>query len=163
MQRMLLLLALFVGGACQPSPSQVPATTTGPEVEAIQAWFEHYTTAVNNGDLEAWASFIADDAVVMPPDELPISGMAELRPLYETVFATYAFDFKPRVEEVVVAADLAVLRAFFEETVTPKGEGEPLEFSGSWLVILRKQSDGSWRMWRNMWGTIPLPPTGASR
>jgi ketosteroid isomerase-like protein len=81
--------------------------------------------------------------------------MDELRPTYEAVFATYTFQFSARVDEVVVAEDLAVLRAFYEETVTPKGEGEPSEFSGSWLIVLRKQSDGSWKLWRNMWGVIP--------
>jgi uncharacterized protein (TIGR02246 family) len=161
MHRILLPLIVFVGVACQPCGVE-QATTTGPDVEAITAWFERYTAAVNSGDLEAWASFIADDAVVMPPDELPISGMDQLRPLYHTVFATYAFDFNARVDEVVVAGDLAVLRAFFDETVTPKGEGEPSAFRGSWLVVLRKQPDGSWKMWRNMWGAMAPPSTNAS-
>jgi uncharacterized protein (TIGR02246 family) len=118
--------------------------------------------AVNAGDLDAWASFIADDAVVMPPDELPISGIDTLRPLYETVFRTYDFDFIPRLDEVVVAGDLAVLRAFFEETVTPTGAGEPIELSGSWLVVLRRQADGSWKLWRNMWGAIPATASDAA-
>ena len=163
MHRVLLPLILIVGIACQPSAVEFRATTTGPDVEAIMLWFEQYTAAVNSGDLEVWASFIADDAVVMPPDELPISGMDQLRPLYETVFGTYAFDFNARVEEIIVAGDLAVLRAFFEETVTPKREGDASEFSGSWLVVLRQQSDGSWKMWRNMWGAISLPSTNVSR
>ncbi|UCC48271.1 MAG: SgcJ/EcaC family oxidoreductase [Gemmatimonadota bacterium] len=163
MRRMMLPLILCVGMACQPSGVDRQATTTGPEVEAITAWFEQYIAAINRGDLEDWMTFVADDAVVMPPDELPISGMDELRPRYEAVFATYAFQFSARVDEVVVAGDLAVLRAFYEETVTPKGEGEPSEFSGSWLMVLRKQSDGSWKLWRNMWGVIPAPPTNASR
>lgn len=63
----------------------------------------------------------------------------------------------------MVAGDLAVVRAFFEETFTTTGEGEPIEMSGSWLVVLRKQTDGSWRLWRNMRGAIPagLPnPSG---
>lgn len=161
MSRLILPLMLLLGIACQSSTVESRATTTGPDVEAITAWFEQYTAAVNSGDLEAWAGFIADDAVVMPPDELPISGMDQLRPLYQTVFATYAFDFNARVDEVVVAGDLAVLRAFFEETVTPRGEGEPSRFSGSWLVVLRKRPDGSWKLWRNMWGAIAPPSTSA--
>ncbi|MGD8866816.1 MAG: DUF4440 domain-containing protein [Gemmatimonadales bacterium] len=158
MQRSLLAPLLLVGIGCQPCDVE-QATATGPDVIAITSWLDRYVAAVNNGDLGAWASFIADDAVVMPPDEHPISGMGRLRPLYETVFRTYAFDFRPDVNEVVVAGDLAVVRAFFEETVTPKGEGEPLALSGSWLAVLKKQPDGTWKMWRNMWGAIPAAPT----
>jgi uncharacterized protein (TIGR02246 family) len=143
--------------ACTQTVEQ-QTTTTGPEVEAIRAWFEQYNAAINAGDLEGWMTFVADDAVVLPPDELPISGMDELRPRYEAVFSTYAFQFTPRLDEVVVAGDLAVLRAFYEETLTVKGEGETMEFSGLWLMILRKQSDGSWKLWRNMWSVIPPPP-----
>lgn len=161
MRPVLLSLVLFVGVACQPHEVE-RASTTGPDVQAIRAWLDGYVAAVNAGDLDAWASLIADDAVVMPPDELPISGIDTLRPLYETVFRTYSFDFNPRVDEVVVAGDLAVLRAFFEETFTPTGEGGPVEMSGSWLVVLRKQTDGSWKLWRNMWGAIPASAANPS-
>jgi uncharacterized protein (TIGR02246 family) len=150
-----LISMLFL--ACTQAVEQ-QATTTGPDVEAITAWFEQYNAAVNSGDLEGWMALVADDAVVLPPDELPISGMDELRPLYEAVFGTYAFQFTPRLDEVVVAGDLAVLRAFYEETLTVRGEGETMEFSGLWLMILRKQSDDSWKLWRNMWSVIPPPP-----
>ncbi len=154
MRRMMLPLILSGAMACQPSGIDRQATTSGPDVEAVRAWFEGYLAAVNRGDLEDWMTFVADDAVIMPPDELPIGGMAEIRPRYEAVFATFAFQFSARVDDIVVAGDLAVLRAFYEETVTPKGEGEASAFSGSWLMILRKQSDGSWKLWRNMWGVI---------
>lgn len=60
-------------------------------VEAITAWFGQYNAAINAGDLERWSTLVAADAVVLPPDELPIAGMDGLRPLYETVFGTYAF------------------------------------------------------------------------
>lgn len=58
------------------------------------------------------------------------------------------------------AGDLAVLRASYEETLTPKDEGEPMDLTGSWLIVLRKQSDGSWQLWRNMWSVVapPAPP-----
>jgi ketosteroid isomerase-like protein len=138
--------------ACTQAVDQ-RAATTGPDVEAVRAWFEQYNAAVNAG-----VSLVADDAVVMPPDELPIAGIEEIRPRYEAVFETYAFQFTARVDEIVVAGDLAVLRAFFEETLTLKAGGEPTELSGSWLIVLKKQSDGSWKLWRNMWGVIPAPP-----
>lgn len=151
-----LLMGFFALACTRAADRQ--AATTGPEVEAIAAWFDRYLAAINAGDLEGWLGFVADDAVIMPPDEVPISGMEAIRPRYEVVYATWAFDFRARVDDIVVAGDLAVLRAFYDETVTPRGEGELISFSGSWLMVLRRQTDGSWKLWRNMWGVIPAPP-----
>lgn len=81
MHRTLLPLMLFVGTACQPCDVEQRATTAGPDVEAITIWFERYVATVNAGDLEAWASFVADDAVILPPDGLPVGGMDRLRPM----------------------------------------------------------------------------------
>jgi ketosteroid isomerase-like protein len=60
-----------------------------------------------------------------------------------------------------VAGDLAMLRTLWEETVTPKGGGEPAELSGVWLIVLKKQTDGSWKAWREMWSVIAPPPPPA--
>ena len=43
--------------------------------------------------------------------------------------------------EVAVAGDLAMLRVTWQETITPKGEGDPLDLGGNWLLVLRKQPE----------------------
>jgi ketosteroid isomerase-like protein len=96
----------------------------------------------------------------MPPDA-PQASVDELRSIYEVMFGENTLQFTSQAAEVVVAGDLAVMRASYEETITPKGEGEPVSLSGTWLIVLRKQSDGSWKAWHNMWTAVPPPPPPA--
>jgi uncharacterized protein (TIGR02246 family) len=151
--RVAVLLAIVPLTACAQALDQEPVTS-GPEVEAVQTWFQRYNAAINAGVLDQWASFVAEDAVILPPDEPPIIGMDEIRPRYAAVFDAYAFQFAGRAEEITVAGHLAVVRASIEETLTPKSGAEPIEVRGAWLLILRKQ-DGSWKLWRNMWSVFP--------
>lgn len=149
-----VLLACLPVLACTRTVDRDPVTT-GPDVEAIRAWFERYNAAINAGDLAAWTSFVADDAVILPPDEPPIIGMTDIRPRYAAVFQAYSFQFTGRAAEITVAGQLAVVRASIEETLTPTSGGQPVELRGAWLMVLRKQPDGSWKLWRNMWSVFP--------
>ena len=153
MRRTILPLMLLVV-ACQPAEQQ--ATTTGPDVAAIEAWLQQVTDAVNAGDLESLLGLYAEDAVFSPPDAPPLT-VDELRSLYTVMFGENTFAFTAEALEVVVSGDLGVLRAPYEETVTPKGEGEAHDQGGTWLVVLRKQSDGSWKLWRDMWSIVAPP------
>jgi len=156
MRRMILPLMFFIGVGCQPPEPQV--TTTGPDVEAVTAVLEQYAAAVNAGDLESALALMADDAMHMPPDGPPIIGIAAIRSHAESFFRDYAMQTHNRLDEVVVAGDLAFLRTSYTDTWTPRGEGEATAWSGVWLILLRKQPDGSWKMWRDMWSVVPTTP-----
>ena len=156
MRRMMLPLMLLASVACQPPEQQV--VTTGPDVEAITAWLAEVTAAVAAGDVEGVLALYAADAVFSPPAAPPLT-VEELRSLYGVMFEESTFAFTSEVIEVVVSGDLAVLRASYDETVTPKAEGEPYDQGGTWLVVLRKQSDGSWKLWRDMWSIVPPSQT----
>jgi len=152
-----LVFPLLVFAACQPAAVEQHATTTGPDVEAVTAWLEQYVAAVNSGDIEGTLARIADDMIAIPPDGPPTVGIAALRADLEGFFRDYAMQSQTTPDEVVVAGDLAFVRASYTDTVTPKGEGEQIESSGVWLILLRKQLDGSWKMWRDMWSVLPPP------
>ena len=158
MRRTMLPPMLFAFAACQPAEQH--ATTTGTDVEAITAWLAQVTAAINAQSTEGTLALYANDAVFSPPDA-PSVNIDELRTWYESLFAESTFQFAAEALDVVVSGDLAVLRASYEETVTPKGEGEPVVNDGSWLIVLRKQIDGSWKLWRDMWSVIAPPPPPA--
>jgi ketosteroid isomerase-like protein len=108
------------------------------------------------------STFVADDAVIVPPDEPPIVGMAAIRPRYAAVFDAYSFRFTGQPVEIAVAGRLAIVRASIEETLTPTRGGASTELRGAWLLVLKQQPDGSWKLWRNMWSVFrpaaPPPP-----
>jgi uncharacterized protein (TIGR02246 family) len=155
-----LALALVLT-ACA-GPARTGPATTGPEVDAVRDWFARYNDAVNAGDLDRWITFVADDAVIMPPGDPPLMGLEAIRPAYTAVFNAYQFDFRGRAEEITVDGHLAVVRASIDETLTPKGGGDPVDYRGAWLMVLRKQADGTWKLWRNMWTVFTTPPAEGS-
>jgi len=155
---MILPLMLVAAAAC--APAEPKATTSGPDVEAIRTWLEQVTAAVNAGSTEGILALYANDAVFSPPDAPPLD-VDQLRSSYDTLLTQNTFQFTTAPLDVVVSGDLAVLRASYEETVTPKGEGDSVHNTGSWLIVLRKQADGSWKLWRDMWSVMaPPPPPG---
>ena len=158
MRRTLSPLMLVVFAACQPAEHH--AATTGPDIEAVRTWLDQVTAAVNAQSTEGTLELYANDAVFSPPDA-PAVSIDELRAWYERLFAENTFQFATEVLDVVVSGDLAVLRASYGETLTPQGGGEPATNDGIWLVVLRKQTDGSWKLWRDMWSVIAAPPPPA--
>jgi uncharacterized protein (TIGR02246 family) len=126
-------------------------------VEAIQDWLAQTITAYNSGDAEAALALYADETLSMPPLEPPMDTEQE-RATMQAFFSENDIQIAANADDIVVAGDLGVLRATYSERWTPKAEGEAGEQRGTWLVILRKQADGSWKLWRDMWTSETPPP-----
>jgi uncharacterized protein (TIGR02246 family) len=155
---MLIPPVLLIAVACtQPGET---ATTTGPDVEAIRTWVEQCAAAYNTGDIEAALALYADDPLSMPPSDA-VMNRQDTRAMLETFFGENDVQVTLQADEIVVAGDLGVLRLSYSESWTPRGEGEAGEQEGTWLVLLRKQPDGSWKLWRDMWSAVPPPATEA--
>ena len=152
--RRLIPIMLFAFAACRPAAVEQRATTAGPDVEAVTEALDQYIGAVNAGDMERALAYIADDAINMPPDGPPIVGIAAIRSNAEDFFPSYTMQSHTTPDEVVVSGDLALVRASYTDVVTPRDGAEATEASGVWLIVFRKQSDGSWKMWRDMWSVI---------
>jgi len=100
MHRVILPL-LLVAVACQPAAPR--ATTTGSDVDAITATFEQLVAAANAGDMEGMMASYADDEVMMPPSEPPVSGKAAVRSMMEAQCAQNTIRLTVDPVETVVA------------------------------------------------------------
>jgi len=156
MRHLMLALMLAVAAGC--TRTETPqSTTTGPDVEAVTAWLGQYDAAVTAGDVEGVLNLYVDRPVSMPPDVPPVTDKEGLRTMLESFLAENETQLTSHVDEAVGAGDLAFLRVTYDESWTPKGEGEPGVQHGSWLIVLKKQFDGTWALWRDMW-TAEVPP-----
>lgn len=157
MHRLFLPTVLLVATACRPGAVEHRAATTGAAVDSVTAWLDEMTAAVNTGNLERLLAGYADDALSSPPDA-PSLSVGELAAMYEAMFAEHTFQLTTDPLDAIVSGDLAVLRAYYASTVTPRTGGEPVQRNGNWLVVLRKEADGSWKLWREMWSLIVPEP-----
>ncbi len=152
MRPLALICAAALAACTLPEPH---ATSTGPSADAAATWLTDYTTALNAGDLDATMALYAPDAMSMPPDGPAVSGADALRDWYAPAFTEYTMELTTTVDDVLVAADLAVLRASYDQQLVPKDGGPPTTQLGSWLIVLRAMEDGSWKLWRDMWSAVP--------
>jgi len=113
---------------------------------AIRDLVGTWMKASEAGDLDTVLSLMADDVIFMAPGREPF-GKEEFRAASETmkkVRLTGTSD----IRELKVLGDWAYIRNYIEISVTPPN-GTAMQRRGYALSILRKQSDGTWVLWRD--------------
>ncbi len=117
------------------------------EIAAIKELYKQATLACSTGDIELYLSIFTEDAVVMPPGYPAAMGKEELRPMIEGLFGLFDLELPYTVEEVEVIGDRAFVRSSWLYSMTPKEEGETTTNPGKQLDNLKRQSDGSWKIY----------------
>jgi uncharacterized protein (TIGR02246 family) len=113
---------------------------------AIRELIATWMAASQAGDLETVLGLMTEDVIFMVPGREPF-GKGE--------FAAASRDMKGAtiegtsdIRELQVVGDWAYLRNFLQLKITPAGEA-PIARNGYTLTILRKGSDGKWRLARD--------------
>jgi ketosteroid isomerase-like protein len=113
------------------------------EVAAIQAAREDMVRLALASDWQAFIQVYDEHTVVMPPNVATVEGHVQLRAFVEAYPKISALQIA--AVEIDGRADLAFERGHFELTAGDVSE------SGSYLTLWRKQIDGSWKMYRDIW------------
>ena len=115
---------------------------------------------------DAWMTNSADrvmatltpDATIYPSGLAPVSGAAAIRAFFFPAgTTTRVVAMELTIDETRVDGDMAVTSGSGSLTfvTTTKDGAQPARTQKSWHVnILRRQQDGSWRIWRRMWGDV---------
>jgi len=129
------------------------------DIAAIKELWNQYGIATTSGDLELYVSLWDDGGISMAPDAPATIGIEQIRASMEGFFAVFNLEGIPIVvEEAEVAGDWAFTRVAFRISVTPKGEPEASPRSGKALSILKRQADGSWKVYIDCWNYDEPPP-----
>lgn len=134
--------------ACAPAESPT-------DPAEVRAQLDTYLATYSPVDLDAMTASLAEDVVIMPPDERPTFGRAAQQSGFEEFLAMYDFTLNTTVDDLHVSGDLAVARTTFEQTMTPKAGGDTEAESGSWIIVMERQEDGSWKVTQEMWSVYP--------
>ena len=118
---------------------------TEADIEAIENMGDIFARAFNENNINMLMGLYTDDAIVMPPNAPTISGKEAVRTRYQYIEESI-FDITRSADEVQVFGDWAFRRGTFKGTWKAK-EGEESGVSNNkGLTILRRQSDGSWKI-----------------
>jgi ketosteroid isomerase-like protein len=96
------------------------------------------------------------DAIVLRPHAPAVQGRDAIQQWLATVPSIS--NAKGQSVEIMGYGDLAYLRGTYSMTFTIPGVPTPIDERGKVLQIYRKQSDGSWKMTREIYNSdLPLP------
>jgi ketosteroid isomerase-like protein len=156
----LMIFITWVMTSCQPNKSSVTET----DIAAIREWNDKGLTMVkelNKDNAEAFVKYTyAEDAIAFPPNAKSLKGQQALIELYQNY--PVMSDFNQEIEEIEVFGDWAYLRLNWSINMN-QPEPDIYKDSGIIFVILRKQEDKSWKIWREIFNSdVPLPVSQAS-
>jgi len=115
-------------------------------------------TAIESGDLEPYLGVLTDDAVFMPPNSHPKEG-EELREWLRAFVEGFRVEWLSFVStEVLESAEAAYHAYAYTWRVHPRAGGEPTTASGKGVHLLRRGSDGTWGIAREIWNASPAGP-----
>ena len=139
-----------------------PAATAAPQASTLvtlakirEAWVQDLRTK----QLEPILKFYAPDAVFLQPTGERITGSAALRTLFQTIMATFNSDLTLHSQNLETSGDLAYDSGDFQETLTTIATGAKITAKGSYIIIFKRQPNGSWQIVQHAWTGTPPPGT----
>lgn len=151
----LVLISLVTACASQEqeaaSAEGGAAVSTEADMQAIAAVRDLEVAAfTSGGDL----SYLADDAVLMPPNSPQVAGIEAI--------GAWAAEFASEItitsldytdSDIVVAGDWAIERYAGSVTFVPAGSEEQISETLKGIHIYSRQADGSWKMVQDVWNS----------
>jgi ketosteroid isomerase-like protein len=109
--------------------------------------------------LEAILKFYASDAVFLQPTGERITGSTALRTLFQTIMGTFDSNLTLHSQNLETSGDLAYDSGDFQETLTTIATGAKITAKGSYIIIFKRQPNGSWQIVQHVWTGTPPPGT----
>lgn len=164
----LLIVTLLAAGTSiiQPSlRSHIATLTAAPVVQAPPASGDadpfaklrgEWATALHSKQLDQLIMLYAPDAVFLTPDGDRFNGRPAIRQLSQKAMDTFTSDIKLHSIAREQSGNLGYDSGDYSETLVANSDGARTEVKGSYLMVLKRQSDGRWLILEQVWtGTSP--------
>jgi len=123
---------------------------------AVEDRYKEWIAAANKKDAAALTNLYDENAVLLPKQEEPAIGKAAIGEYYKKLVADpqfVPFTLTLNWNSFHLVGDIAIATALFEGDVTRNGK--PIHFRGKNLLVWKRQTDGSWKIFRYMFDEIP--------
>ena len=118
------------------------------DMAAINELYQKWVDGLNNDDFELFISVWADDSTRMEPDTPAITGIEHVRAHFKVPFEQFTYECGVYGDsDMQISGDLAFYRGNYTLALTPRDGGPTTQFDGKWVDILKKQPDGSWKVY----------------
>jgi uncharacterized protein (TIGR02246 family) len=121
--------------------------------EADAKWVE----AFNQGDAAGVAALYADDATLMPPNNKMIQGKEGVQEYWNGAIQMGLKDVSLTTVDLKGSGDLVYQIGKYSIGIEAEGQ-EPMRDSGKYIVVWKRQEDGSWKLQADIWNSsMPIP------
>jgi ketosteroid isomerase-like protein len=154
---LMILITLALTG-CQ---SNKTAGVTEKDKTVITEWNTESLTMVRNLNKDNAESFVkhtySEEAILFPPNAKSVKGREAIIVFYQNY--PPMSDFNQEIEEMEVFSDYAYLRLNWSIPVAQTELNPSYTETGIIFCIMRKQNDGNWKIWREIWNSDMLAPS----
>ncbi|MGE3164753.1 MAG: DUF4440 domain-containing protein [Planctomycetota bacterium] len=144
------LLALMLGCATPAVPIASPAE----DLAGIAQLRHRIEQANNEQDLEKITQCYAVDAIWMPAEGPPVAGRDAIVTRYEESYRRLDLEVDILPDETVASEGWGFERGTTQVRAIPHGSDQTLTKRDKYLMIVRRQLTGEWRIWRLMWSPL---------
>lgn len=155
----LIFLAL---GACSTPATETAAPAEAPVdaaalKDAIQAREKEWSAAYLTGNGETVAALYAEDGASIPPTGDWSKGRPAIAKDLQNQLDSVSFTVREDITDEVIplGADHALEIGHYQSSGTYKIGGKARSTSGRYMVLWRKDSDGVWRLLRDLGSDAP--------
>lgn len=113
-----------------------------------------WNEAFDQGNTAALADLYTEDAVLVPPTDRMITGLAEVEKFWRILIWAGITARETRTERVEVIGDTAFTTGTWEGT-GPNQQGTRSTYRGNVIRVLERQPDGTWKTRLHTWNIIP--------
>lgn len=115
-----------------------------------------FNAAYSAGDAKALAALIDRDAVFLPPTgEQAIIGAQKIAARYAAFFEKTHSAFELERGAIQICGQWAFLNGSWQRNDSARQGGPMMQHGGYYMMVLKKQSDGSWKIARDIWNDVP--------
>jgi uncharacterized protein (TIGR02246 family) len=162
--RLAAAASLLMLAACTQAPAPA-ADTRAADEKALRDLDAASLTAWNNKNAEMIASFYTDDATIAIPGAPLIQGKTALQSGLKDTLAdpNFKLSFSPNSVETAGGV-LGYVRGTYMVSMTDPRTKKSSDENGNYLIVYKKQADGSWKI-INDFATpaAPPPPSAQSK
>ncbi len=153
-RRSMLVVLTLASFRCASATANAPAEEAGRDA-ILRADEEFARYAQERGLAEAFASYAAEDATILPNGGNPVKGRAAIRAVFASSSGT-TLTWKPFAAEVSRSGDLGYTLGTYESRSTDPA-GKAVTRYGKYCTIWKKQPDGTWKYVVDLGNPSPAP------
>lgn len=139
--------------------NESPAPSTELDPDLLRA-HEAYEAAINSNDTDTVMAMYDKDAAVFQPDGPIVTGLDNIRKWVEDYFGAYHTHWKKVPLRNFVLGQYGFDEGIDTAVDTPKDGGKPIEWDCKGILIYKKQENGEWKIFRDIWNNTTPPKTG---